>query len=506
MPFVPHSEEETQQMLDYLKIDNINDLFDEIPAELLDANPKIHPLLEKSLNESETTRLMQDRAPSIDPNKSFIGAGAYHHFIPAAVWSLTSRGEFLTAYTPYQAEASQGSLQLTYEYQSLMANLMSLDVCNASLYDGATSLAEAILMCLRIKKNKANKVLVPDSLHPNYRAALKSLLPSDTKIINIPFDIKTGTTDLDFLKNINNNNTDIAALVINQPNFFGKLEPVDELTNWTKDNNILSIGVVNPTTCALFKPPGVWGDDECGVDIACGEGQPLGVPLSFGGPYFGFILSKAKYTREIPGRLVGKTTDQNNKTGFTLTLQSREQHIRRAKAKSNICTNQGLCVTAATIYMSLLGPEGLKSVALKSCEQAHKLYSKLLEIDGINDLFASYPQNSLCEERSQNSLSEERPLNSLCEERSDVAISHPNAYEYTIKLPPNLAQQLEAKGFQPGLCLDKFYPDLKNTYLLCATETKTDQDIESFCQQIKNILKANTSSMPKQQEEANVII
>ena len=501
MPFIPHSSEETQKMLDYLKIDNINNLFDEIPNELLDANPNTHPLLEKSLNESETTRLMQDRAPKIDPNKSFIGAGTYNHFIPAAVWSLTSRGEFLTAYTPYQAEASQGSLQLMYEYQSLMANLMGLDVCNASLYDGATSLAEAILMCLRVKRNKADKVLLPDSLHPNYRAALKSLLPSDTKIISIPFDKKTGTTDLDFLKNINNESKDIAALIINQPNFFGKLEPVDNLTSWAKDNNILSIGVVNPTTCALFKPPGEWGENECGVDIACGEGQPLGIPLSFGGPYFGFILSKAKYTREIPGRLVGKTLDQNDKTGFTLTLQSREQHIRRAKAKSNICTNQGLCVTAATIYMSLLGPEGLKSVALKSCEQAHKLYQRLLEIDGIEGLFASYPQNNTCD-----SLSEEKSQNSLCEELSDVAISHPNAYEYTIKLPPNIAQKLEAKGFQPGLCLDKFYSDFKGVYLLCATETKTDQDIENFCQEIKNILKIQSSSMLKQKEEANVII
>jgi glycine dehydrogenase subunit 2 len=469
MPFIPHHQTDQETMLDVLGIKSATDLFNEIPNELKDKaqNAKIHPLLEKPLSECEITRLMQDRAPKNNPNKSYLGAGAYPHFIPAAVWSVASRGEFLTAYTPYQAEASQGTLQVIYEYQSLMTELMSQEVCNASVYDGATALAESILMSIRIKKNRANNILVPESLHPLYRQSLTTLLPENINIIPIKYDPKTGVTDLDHLKQIisensksseKSNNTNIASLVIPQPNFFGNLEPVDQLTKIAKQADILTIAVVNPMTCAILKPPGEWGDN-IGADITCGEGQPLGIPLSYGGPYFGFILTRKKYIREIPGRLVGKAFDANNKPGFTLTLQSREQHIRRAKAKSNICTNQGLCVTAATIYMSLVGEKGLKNAINKSQSQAEKLYQKLLEFPEITPLF-----------ENNNFI---------------------NEFAINIKNNKNLVKKLEELGFQPGICLDKFYSELENGLLIAVTETKSDQDIDDLISAINNIYKNN---------------
>ena len=486
MPFIPHSKNDEQEMLDYLK-QNTDDLFNEIPAELINNANNWNDNLAKqqvhynALNECEISRLMQQREPSINPNKSFLGAGAYSHFIPAAVWDITSRGEWLTAYTPYQAEASQGSLELTYKFQSLMCELMQLDVCNASVYDGASALAESILMAVRIKRNKACSVLIPNSIHPHYKETIKTLLPDNIKLINIPFDLSSGVSDLDYLNKIPElyNMQDMAALVIPQPNFFGKLEPVDQLTNWAKKHNMLSIAVVNPTMMSILNPPGLWGETladqanqanqanlkQIGVDIACGEGQPLGIPLSYGGPYFGFMLCKQKYVREIPGRLVGKTIDTHNKTGYTLTLQSREQHIRRAKAKSNICTNQGLCVTAATIYMSIVGAAGLADVAKKTQQQTQYLYKLLLEIPGINPVFIS---NNIINE---------------CVVKFD-----PNY----IKNPTKVMLMLEEQGFQAGFCLGKKFAQLNKCYLLCATETKTNLDIECFINQLQqNINKSN---------------
>jgi glycine dehydrogenase subunit 1 len=352
MPFIPHTEEDIRAMLAVMNVASIEDLFDEIPESLRHASLTDIP---QGLTEMELSRLMRERAKLDSGLLCFIGAGAYEHHIPAAVWDVASRGEYLTAYTPYQAEASQGTLQLLYEYQTMMASLMGLDVSNASLYDGASALAEAVLMAVRANRtNKSERVLIPRTLHPHYRQVVQAIVAQQgIEIIEIPFDASTGCINLASLEKFAG---DVTALVIPQPNFFGLLEDVDALTNWAHQQNALAIGIVNPLATALLKAPGQWG--QKGADIAAGEGQPLGVPMASGGPYYGFLCCKQEFVRQLPGRIVGRTVDLEGKQGFVLTLQAREQHIRRAKATSNICTNQGLLVTASTIFMSLMGPKG----------------------------------------------------------------------------------------------------------------------------------------------------
>ncbi|MFN7098329.1 MAG: aminomethyl-transferring glycine dehydrogenase subunit GcvPA, partial [Gammaproteobacteria bacterium] len=328
MPFIPHTKNDIAAMLDAIGVKNISDLFDEIPTNLHVAAQQEIP---EGLNEFKTTRLMLQLAKQDRHAGCFIGAGAYEHYIPAAVWEIASRGEFLTAYTPYQAEASQGTLQLLYEYQTMMASLMGMEVSNASLYDGASALAEAILMAIRSlpKNNPSKTILIAGSLHPHYRQTAETIVSAQgIKLVDVPFDAKTGTLDLASLDPFAAQHA--AALVIQQPNFFGQLEAVDALTDWAHAHNQLVIAAVNPIATALFKEPGSWG--ETGADIACGEGQPLGLPLASGGPYFGFMCTRMALVRQMPGRIIGRTVDRDNKPGFTLTLQAREQHIRRAKA------------------------------------------------------------------------------------------------------------------------------------------------------------------------------
>ena len=381
MPFIPHTEEEIAEMLGVIGVEQIDDLFDEVPQEI-----QAPPLngINLGINEMQMLRQLRDRANQDDGVLCFAGAGAYQHHIPAAVWDITSRGEFMTAYTPYQAEASQGTLQLVYEFQSMITQLMSMEVANASLYDGATAVAEAALMAIRAnRKSKSRKLLVASSLHPLYRDVLTAILVNQKiGLIEIPFG-NDGIIELSQLDEFTGQ--DYAALIIPQPNFFGRLESVDQLTDWAHDNGQLVIAVVNPTAMALLTPPGEWG--EQGADIAVGEGQPLGVPVASGGPYVGFMCCKQKIVRQMPGRIIGQTVDNEGNIGYTLTLQAREQHIRRSKATSNICTNEGLLVTAATIYMSLLGYQGLRDVALTSHANTRSLVNKLCAIDGVEQVF-----------------------------------------------------------------------------------------------------------------------
>ncbi len=334
MPFIPHTDEDIQQMLDTIGVSSIDDLFDEIPASLRNDSLKIVP---EQATEMEVSRLMHARAAQDGQPLCFMGAGAYDHHIPSAVWELTTRGEFYTAYTPYQAEASQGTLQLLYEYQTMMASLNGLDVSNASLYDGASALAEAVLMAVRAnRKSKSKRILMPRTVHPDYRKTVTTIVAKQGITLElIDYDRKSGAVDAAALPA---DPGDFAALVIPQPNFFGVLEDVDALTDWAHQHKALVIGVVNPIALAVLKPPGEWGTE--GADIACGEGQPLGIPMSSGGPYYGFMCCKQVYVRQMPGRIIGRTVDLEGKPGFTLTLQAREQHIRRSKATSNICTNQ----------------------------------------------------------------------------------------------------------------------------------------------------------------------
>ena len=455
MPFIPHTEDDVREMLAAIGADNSEALFDEIPASL-----RARPLqgIERGLSEMEIRRLMEERAERDGRNRCFIGAGAYEHHIPAAVWEIATRGEFYTAYTPYQAEASQGTLQLLYEFQTMMAELTALEVSNASLYDGASGLAEAVLMAVRAnRKSKSKRILMPTTVHPAYRATVRSIVGNQgIELVELPYDPKGGHTDPTVLESYSGE--DIAALVIPQPNFFGVLEEVDALTDWAHANGALAIGVVNPVALALLAPPGEWGDqsDNRGADIAVGEGQPLGAPLASGGPYFGFITCKQALVRQMPGRIVGRTVDKDGKEGFTLTLQAREQHIRRSKATSNICTNQGLMATAATIHLTLMGAEGLRRTALACHANTNRLVEKLTTAEGVETLF-----------------------------------DRPRFHEAVLRIDADwsgVTRALEVQGIVGGYPLGDDYPELAGCVLVCATETKTEEDLDDYARHLTRIV------------------
>jgi glycine dehydrogenase subunit 1 len=449
MPFIPHTEEDIAEMLASIGAKSIEDLFDEIPDELVSGELTGVP---SGLSELEITRLMMERANQDGFYQNYIGAGAYEHHIPAAVWQITTRGEFYSSYTPYQAEASQGTLQLLYEYQSMMASLTGMDVSNASMYDGATALAEAALMAVRSHKT-SRRILIPKTVHPVYRQVVRAIVSNQKiEVVELPFNTQTGQLDPASLSQLANE--EFAALVIPQPNFFGVLEQVDALTDWAHSKNAFAIGVVNPTALALLTPPGEWGSK--GADIAVGEGQPLGIPLSSGGPYFGFMACKNELVRQMPGRIIGRTTDLDGKEGFVLTLQAREQHIRRSKATSNICTNQGLMVTAATIYMALTGPEGLRRIAAQSHANTLDLVEQLGKTGGVKRTF-----------------------------------SGPAFHETVLTLPKPTAEvlaKLKQKGILGGFDLHAHYPELGNALLVCATETKTAADLQNYASALKHAL------------------
>ncbi len=446
MPFNPHTDADIEAMLAAIGVGSIDKLFDEIPEKLRAGRLARVP---EGLNEMQVARLMQERASQDGFYLNFIGAGAYEHHIPAAVWEITTRGEFYSAYTPYQAEASQGTLQLLYEYQTMIASLTGMDVANASLYEGASALAEAVLMAVRAHKS-ARRILVPRTVHPIYRQVVQAIVKNQgIELVEVPYDPEGGHTPESALPA-----GDCAALVVPQPNFFGVLEDVDALTDAAHARGMIVIGLVNPTSLALLKPPGQWGTK--GADIAVGEGQPLGAPLSSGGPYFGFMCCKEALVRQMPGRIVGRTVDRDGRRGFTLTLQAREQHIRRSKATSNICTNQGLVVTAATIYMSLLGPDGLERVAAACHANTRALTERLTAIQGVSRVF-------------------DRPVFHEVVLRLDAPVG-------------DTLRALEAQGILGGYDLTGYYPELGPAVLACATETRTAQDIEQYAFHLERIV------------------
>ena len=453
MPFIPHTHTDIESMLGTIGAPNIDALFGEIPAEL---RAKGLTQVPHSLREMEITELMHARAKQDGMLLNFCGAGAYEHHIPAAVWQITTRGEFYSAYTPYQAEASQGTLQVLYEFQTMMTELTGMDVSNASMYDGATALAEALLMATRANgAQSSGKVLVPQTLHPYYAEVVRACTSAQGIHMEvIGYDAKTGQTDLAALKAFEGGKP--TAVVIAHPNFFGVLEDVDALTDWAHAQGALVVACVNPTTLALLKPPSEWGSGSKGADIVCGEGQPLGSPLAGGGPYFGFLTCKMPFVRQMPGRIVGRTLDMDGKPGFTLTLQAREQHIRRAKATSNICTNQGLLVTAATIYMSIIGPEGLAKIATASVANTAKLVAELSSIDGVEPVFTGH-----------------------------------HFHEMAITLSKPVGPVLEAladDGIFGGFDLSRHFPELGNALLVCATETKTTAHIAAYASALRKAL------------------
>ena len=451
MPYIPHTSVDIRAMLDRIGARSIDDLFDEIPPELrIDSLPGVP----EALSEMDVSRLAAERAAADGRVLNFIGAGAYEHHIPAPVWALVTRGEIYSAYTPYQAEASQGTLQIMYEFQSMIAGLTAMDVSNASLYDGASALAEACLMAVRAhRRSKSARILLPATVNPAWRRVARAITEGQGLALEeLPYCTEQGTTIPGSLARFAGQ--DITAVVIQQPNFFGQLEDVDALTRWARANGALVIAAVNPVSLALLAPPGEWGDG--GADIACGDAQPFGVPLSSGGPYVGFMASRMEHVRQMPGRIAGRTVDTEGKPGFTLTLQAREQHIRRGKATSNICTNQGLLMSAATIHLALLGPAGLERVARACVARTRELVAALGRLPGVRAAFAG-----------------------------------PRFHEAVLVLDRPVAPLLEslaAEGIVGGLDLSRDYPELGDALLVCATETRTQADVETYARALGRLL------------------
>ncbi len=374
-PFIPLTDDDKKSMLADLGLKSIEEIFHSVLPQKVRLKRDLK--LPHPLSELEVRRLLTSKSQENFTNYiNFLGAGVYDRFIPAVIDHIVSRPEFYTAYTPYQAEVSQGTLQAMYEFQSLICDLTGMEVANSSMYDGATALAEALLMALRINKGR-NSIVLPYSLNPMYRQVVETYLSrQDIEIITVRVDQKTGQTDLEHLSKIVSDKT--AAVVFQHPNFFGILEDPDRISDISHNAGALLIEVFDPISLGLLKPPG-----DYDVDIAVAEGQQLGLPLGYGGPYLGIFATKRKFVRQMPGRIIGMTVDTRGQRGFVMALQTREQHIRREKATSNICTNQALCALTALVYLSLLGKKGIKEVAAQTLQKTYYMREKLSQLPGI---------------------------------------------------------------------------------------------------------------------------
>jgi glycine dehydrogenase subunit 1 len=438
MRYIPNTDADQQAMLQAMGLTTVEELFRTIPGELRLTRPLDVPA---ALSEQEILRHMRAlarRNADADDYAVFLGAGAYNHFIPSIIPVLTSRGEFMTAYTPYQPEMAQGTLQAVYEYQTLICQLTDLEVSNASLYDGSTGVAEAVLMARRLTQR--DEVLISAAVHPEYRAVLHTYLQNlGLRVQAIPLD-ESGQTPLSELRGALSKRT--ACVVVQSPNFFGVIEDLRGFADVVHQEQALLIqAIAEPISLGLLKPPGAWG-----VDIAVGEGQAFGNALSFGGPYLGFFATRDQYVRQMPGRLAGETVDAAGRRGYVLTLSTREQHIRREKATSNICTNEGLCALAATIYLCTLGKAGLRQLAALNLQRATYARRQLAALPGCRLPFAG-----------------------------------PTFNEFVLETPKaarELITQLSAQRILPGLDLGRFYPERARQLLVCVTEMNTREDID----------------------------
>ena len=443
MLYLPHTSEDIASMLGAVGLKHLDDLFSIVPE---DCRCKEDLNLPEALSEWELNEHMAglSNKMSVFPEyKVFIGAGSYEHFIPASVSYLLSRSEFMTSYTPYQPEMSQGTLQAIYEYQTLAARLLGMEVATASHYDGATALAESLLMAVRITGR--TKVAVSSLVHPLYRRVVKTYFePTRYEVLELPY-LNIGLTDLSVLDGMD----DLAAIAVQSPNFFGCIENLQAVGQKAHDMEALFVtSFTEALAYGLLKSPG-----SQGADIVCGEGQSLGIPRSFGGPALGMLATSKKYMRKLPGRLVGQTKDLDGKRGFVLTLATREQHIRREKATSNICTNNSLCALAAAMYMASVGGSGIRELAHLNHDKAEYLKSQL-KAAGFN-----------------------------------ICFDTPTFNEFVVEFPPGFeatrARLLEQK-IVPGLSLATYYPELANHYLLCVTETKSREDMDALVREVKS--------------------
>jgi glycine dehydrogenase subunit 1 len=450
MRYIPNSAQEREAMLREMGRESISDLFRGIPDHLQLKRPlKLPP----ALSETETLsyfRNLAERNIARQPGRrmaSFLGAGAYDHFIPTVIDTLISRSEFYTSYTPYQPEISQGTLQAIFEFQTMICELTGMDVSNASLYDGSTATAEAVLMAERITNR--SKVALAGNLHPEYRQVVDTYIRNaGITEITLPFDGKNGTLKSEAIAELDD---DVAAVIVQSPNFFGGIEDLERLAEMVhKKGALFVVAVAEGMSLGLLKAPG-----KAGADIVCGEAQSFGIPLSFGGSYCGFFAVREKYQRQIPGRLVGQASDTRGRTGYVLTLAAREQHIRREKATSNICTNQGLYALMATIYLSTLGGRGVREVAEQNVHKAHYAARQIKAINGYGIRFAAPFFN-------------------------EFVVSCPRPAE------PVLAR-LRRKNIIGGFALARFFPEMKNEILVCVTETTTKAEIDSLVEALQEI-------------------
>lgn len=439
MTFNPHTAEDRNAMLETIGVESVDEFFTPVPERVRFPRIDLPPVLTE-MEAAHRLQQMADKNVIPSAEDIYLGAGSYQHYVPATVGQILSRGEFYTAYTPYQPEVSQGTLQVIYEFQSMVAELLGTEVANASMYDGATALAEGALMSVAASRKK-NRVVMAGTVHPAYREVVHTYLdgsgveiveaePKNGFVVTVG-DIAPHMTD------------DLACVVVQYPNFYGAIEDMQALADQAHEAGALFVVNTSPIPLGLLKPPGAFG-----ADVVTAEGQSLGVAQSYGGPYVGLLGSRKGLVRQMPGRIAGITTDSEGKRGFVLTLQTREQHIRREKATSNICTNQGLMATAATVYMSSLGPEGLREVARASYQHAHYLASKVTEIQGF-----------------------------------ELAYGQPFFHEFTVETPEPAAgvnaRLLEA-GILGGLDLGRFNDAHSNRLLLCATELNSRSGIDRF--------------------------
>jgi glycine dehydrogenase subunit 1 len=441
MRFLPHTDKDIESMLEVIGVRTLDDLFSTIPDDCQRTTPLElpDPLTEWELNDlNESLSGSMATSPEY---RMFTGAGSYEHFIPATIPYLLSRSEFATAYTPYQPEISQGTLQGIFEYQTLVARLLGMEVANASLYEGASALAEALLMAIRVKGR--GTIALSSLVHPLYREVVQTYLqPTGQHIMEIQYDSQ-GRTDISSLKDID----DLAVVAVQSPNFFGCIEDLESIAERTHERNALFVTCfTEPLAYGLIKSPG-----SQGADIACGEGQSFGIPQSFGGPALGMFAAKSHFLRNLPGRLVGQALDSEGKRSFVLTLATREQHIRREKATSNICTNSSLCALASAMYMTSLGGTGLRELASMNHDKAEYLKDELRRV-GFG-----------------------------------IRFTGPTFNEFVVEFPKNsesIYQRLLGKKIMAGIPLVQFFPELANHYLLCATETKTKNAMDEFVKEI----------------------
>lgn len=444
MPYIPHTDKDIEKILKAVGASSIEDVLSTLPAGLRLKTPLNLP---KGLSEQELTRLLKgisSRNSTVEEYSSFLGAGAYNHYIPSAVNNLLLRSEFYTSYTPYQPEISQGTLQAVFEYQTLVCQLTGMDVSNASLYDGATAVAEAALMAKRLTGREG--VVLSSALHPEYRETVRTYLAaSGNHIAELDFSKETGSTAIEAVSGACDENT--ACVIVQHPNFFGSLEDVQAIAEAVHAKKALLVVVVTEAvSLGLLKPPG-----EIGCDIVVGENQSFGNPLSYGGPYLGFMATKNEFIRQMPGRIIGQTVDKDGKRAFCLTFATREQHIRREKATSNICTNHGLCALAASIHMVSLGQTGLKRLSRLNFSKAQYLKEKLFEAG------------------------------------AKAAFTSPTFNEFTVRLekePEAALKALVKKKILGGLALKRFYPGLDRHLLVSATEMNSKEEIDRFAEEL----------------------